>query len=116
MNEYPITMISNLIKTYEKRIATRKNNNNTTEINTITLKKYKELTYSPHLSEDLRTLFITNDAEIEIGYKPYTTVNMIINLLNQRTNYYINLIDTESFILLTVMTKTVLILDKQNKN
>lgn len=77
MNGYPGFFIKRQIEKFKKQTTTGKNSKNSTDISTITPKIYKGLTYSPHLSEELRDLFISSDETIEIGYKPWTTVGRI---------------------------------------
>lgn len=76
MNGYPGKMIKNLIdKFHRKQQQSISTTNNTIEKPS---KFYKGLTYSPHISENLRKLFIKNDNNLEIGFKPDSTINRII--------------------------------------
>ena len=77
LNGYPGKMIKGLIEKYNKiektQIESTKNTNKETSS-----KIYKGLTYTPHLSEALSKLFKKNNALLEIGFKPETTVSRII--------------------------------------
>lgn len=79
MNAYPHHLIKHLISKFET--ASKNQTKDSTKDNTETENKpsstYKGLSYTPILSENLRSLLTKHDNEIKIGFKPYTTVNKI---------------------------------------
>lgn len=72
-NGYPSSIISKLLEKYEKQQTQ-------TQIYTpIEPKYYKSLTYTPHLSENLKQLFQSHDKNLQISFKPYSTNRKIFN-------------------------------------
>lgn len=74
MNGYTLHLIQCLINKFNNSTKQKVTNASINIINNQTT-KYKRLTYTTHLSENLRKLLTKHDDEIRIGFKPHTTVN-----------------------------------------
>lgn len=74
LNGYPNIMTRNLIKKYDNKNI-HSTDNKTNDNGTF---KYRSITYTPHLTENISSLLNSYDTNIKIGFKPYSTVRKIL--------------------------------------
>lgn len=82
MNGYPHYIIQQLINKHNNK----QKDTTIDRSKNMEMKKYRGMLHIPQLTESLRSMFITYDPTIEIGYKPAKTVKTIINASNNKTS------------------------------
>lgn len=76
MNSYPQKLIKQLIQKFDRQ--TTNNIKTSTNGDNNTISKYRGLTYTTHLSDNLRNLLVKYDSDLRIGFKPLSTINKLI--------------------------------------